>query len=119
VRQHVAIEGIQSGIVDVGDNYAFLQIIEHHDAVYRKGYASLSHRSVRDTVDDHDSKLLGQIARTVRHIWNGGPNSFARCASTVARFSPAWLNWFLVGTQSSLSGDSLLPATTTSHSASS
>jgi|SRR5579862_4265624 len=32
VSQHVAIEGIQSGIVDVGDKYAFLQIIEHHDA---------------------------------------------------------------------------------------
>src|SRR5713226_8160713 len=24
--------GIQSGIVDVGDKYTFLQIIEHHDA---------------------------------------------------------------------------------------
>ncbi len=32
MRQHVAIEGIQSGIVDIGDKYAFLQIIEHHDA---------------------------------------------------------------------------------------
>jgi hypothetical protein len=32
VSQHVAIEGIQSGIVDVGDKYTFLQIIEHHDA---------------------------------------------------------------------------------------
>ena len=32
MRQHVAIEGIQSRIVDVGDKYAFLQIIEHHDA---------------------------------------------------------------------------------------
>src|SRR5260370_7734705 len=32
VSQHVAIEGIQSGIVDVGDKYTFLQIIGHHDA---------------------------------------------------------------------------------------
>ena len=29
VRQYVAIEWIQSGIVDVGDKHAFAQIIEH------------------------------------------------------------------------------------------
>ena len=32
VRQHVTIERIESGIVNVGDEYAFAQIIEHHDA---------------------------------------------------------------------------------------
>jgi hypothetical protein len=32
VRQHVAIEWIQSGIVDVGDEHAFAQVIEHDDA---------------------------------------------------------------------------------------
>ena len=32
VRQHVAIEWIQSGIVDVGDEHAFAQVVEHHDA---------------------------------------------------------------------------------------
>ena len=32
VSQHVAIEWIQSGIVDVGDEHAFAQVIEHDDA---------------------------------------------------------------------------------------
>jgi hypothetical protein len=32
VSQHVAIERIQSGVVDVGDKYTFFQIIQHHDA---------------------------------------------------------------------------------------
>jgi hypothetical protein len=32
VRQDVAIERIQSGIVDVRDEHAFAQIIENHDS---------------------------------------------------------------------------------------
>jgi len=30
--QHVAIEGIERGIVDVGRDHAFAEVIEHHDA---------------------------------------------------------------------------------------
>jgi hypothetical protein len=32
VREHIAIEGIESGIVNVGDEHALTQIIEHDDA---------------------------------------------------------------------------------------
>jgi hypothetical protein len=32
VRQHVAIEGVRSRIVHVGDEHAFAQIVEHDDA---------------------------------------------------------------------------------------
>ena len=32
VREHVAIERIESGIVDVGDEHALAQIVEHDDA---------------------------------------------------------------------------------------
>src|SRR5579859_183068 len=32
MREHVAIERIESGIVDVGDEHAFAQIVEHDDA---------------------------------------------------------------------------------------
>ena len=32
VREHITIEGIQSGIVKVGDEHALAQIVEDHDA---------------------------------------------------------------------------------------
>src|ERR1035437_4481975 len=32
VREHIAIEGIESGIVNVGDEHALAQIVEHDDA---------------------------------------------------------------------------------------
>ena len=32
MRQHVAIEWIQSGIVDVGNEYAFPQVVKHDHA---------------------------------------------------------------------------------------
>jgi hypothetical protein len=32
MREHVAIEGIESGIVNVGDEHTFAQIIENDDA---------------------------------------------------------------------------------------
>ena len=31
VRQHVAVERIERGVVDVGSKYAFFQVVEHHD----------------------------------------------------------------------------------------
>jgi hypothetical protein len=30
--EHVAIEGIEGGVVDVGNEYAFAQIIQHQNA---------------------------------------------------------------------------------------
>ena len=32
MRQNIAIEGIESGIVNVGDEHALAQIVEHDDA---------------------------------------------------------------------------------------
>ena len=32
VRQHIAVQGIEGGIVDVGLEHTFAQIVEHHDA---------------------------------------------------------------------------------------
>jgi len=32
VREHIAIEGIERGIVNVGGQHTLTQIVEHHDA---------------------------------------------------------------------------------------
>ncbi len=52
VREHIAIERIESGIVNVGDKYAFAQVIVNHDA---SGAAESAKRSLMQ---------LGPDART-------------------------------------------------------
>jgi len=32
VGEHIAMEWVGAGIVEVGDQYAFLYVVEHHDA---------------------------------------------------------------------------------------
>jgi len=32
MSEHVAIEGIERGVVDVGNEYAFAEIVQHQDA---------------------------------------------------------------------------------------
>ena len=60
VRQHIAVQRIERGIVDVGDEHALAQIVEHDDARGAAQPAKGSSRAVRPRSANWNGRSAGE-----------------------------------------------------------